>query len=257
LDTILKATHGSKIESASSTFRVGSSDTIGKRETMEDEMFAKNSLYAVFDGHGGKNAALMCSHILEQIFYESLEESTDITQVFNTCFEKMHQQIVSSRIRSGTTALVAYVDPTSMELWMAHAGDSRAVLCTTDGKAVRLTEDHKPTNVSEKKRVESSGGKVTHRLFSKVYRVNDTLSITRALGDQEYQRYGITHKPQVSGPFNLKEDGMFVILACDGLWDVISDKKACSFVCKEDNPSVQAQMLRDLASKKGSTDNIR
>ena len=298
LQTILKADHGSKIEIESSPYKVGTSDTIGRRETMEDEIVVKGTLYAVFDGHGGKNAALLCSHVLDIVFEESTKESKEMKEVFALCFNKLHQQIVSSRIKSGTTALISYIDQDDSSLWVAHVGDSRAVLFA-DGKAVRLTEDHKPNSQSEKKRVISEGGKITHRLFSKVYRVNDTLSITRALGkknfitffyflffiffyfyiifyfilfftfifnfffllffllgDQDFQKYGITHSPEVSGPHSIK-NAEFIILACDGLWDVISDKKACALIRKENDPNVQATMLREFAFKKGSSDNIR
>jgi len=62
------------------------------------------------------------------------------------------------------------------ELYVANAGDSRCVLCR-DGKAVNMSEDHKPEDASEQERIAKAGGRVTCD-----GRVNGGLNLSRALG---------------------------------------------------------------------------
>ena len=75
---------------------------------------------------------------------------------------------------TGTTACVVLITPT--EIYCANAGDSRGVLCR-DGKAVALSEDHKPDNEDEIKRIQ----KAEH--FVEDSRVDGNLALSRAFGD--------------------------------------------------------------------------
>lgn len=92
-------------------------------------------------------------------------------------------------VDSGTTACVAIllpeVDEASGEnkvcLYVANAGDSRAVLCRA-GAAIDLSVDHKPEDPEEKARINAAGGVVTQE-----GRVNDGLNLSRAIGDHVYK----------------------------------------------------------------------
>ena len=76
--------------------------------------------------------------------------------------------------RSGATAVVALITPT--DILVANAGDSRCVLGRA-GRAVEMSEDHKPVNASERKRISRAGGSVA------LGRVNGELAVSRAIGD--------------------------------------------------------------------------
>lgn len=81
-------------------------------------------------------------------------------------------------INVGSTALIALLD--GSELIVANVGDSRGVMCDTDGKTVPLSFDHKPDGESEHKRIKQAGGFIAH--FG-VWRISGVLATSRALGN--------------------------------------------------------------------------
>lgn len=132
----------------------------------------------------------------------------------------------------GCTAICVLVRES--DIVAANAGDSRAVLCR-GGKAVELSFDHKPASEVEKSRIEAAGGYLEDTPGGA--RVNGNLNLSRAIGDLEYKkRDDLPPEQQVicSTPDVLiKErdpDDEFVILACDGIWDVMTNQAACDFV---------------------------
>ena len=100
------------------------------------------------------------------------------------------------------------------QLITAHVGDSRAVMITTT-ESFDLTADHKPSNPSEKERVELLGGRI---IQYGVLRVQGVLAVTRALGDFSLRPY-VSNVPTVNYELTGKE--CFLVLASDGLWDVL------------------------------------
>lgn len=120
----------------------------------------------------------------------------------------------------------------------ANAGDSRAVLCR-NGRAVELSHDHKPNDDPERRRIEAAGGYVeeipvgprTH------YRVNGNLNLSRAIGDLLYKTQPdlppeeqiICSTPDIICEEITQEDE-FIVLACDGVWDVKTNQEVCDFV---------------------------
>eukprot|EP00899_Mesostigma_viride_P020482 jgi/Mesvir1/28435/Mv15858-RA.2 len=119
----------------------------------------------------------------------------------------------------GTTANVAIVGP--RQLIVANCGDSRAVLCRS-GTAVPLSLDHKPDRADEAARIAAAGG---HVLYFNGYRVLGVLAMSRAIGDVSLKPYVIP-EPEVT-VVDREEGDEFLILATDGLWDVVSNQEAC------------------------------
>ncbi|CAE7462503.1 unnamed protein product [Symbiodinium pilosum] len=116
----------------------------------------------------------------------------------------------------------------------ANAGDSRAVMCRA-GQALELSYDHKPASETEKSRIEAAGGTVEDN--QGVARVNGNLNLSRAIGDLEYKkREDLPPQEQVicSTPDvvirELTPEDEFIVLACDGIWDVMSNQDICDFV---------------------------
>jgi len=109
---------------------------------------------------------------------------------------------------------------TKTEIICANSGDSRTVLAKS-GIAVDLSKDHKPTNPSELRRIQHAGG------FVEDGRVNGALALSRALGDFDYKKnkklkpkdQAVTAMPDVK-TVPITTDTQFIILACDGVWDV-------------------------------------
>lgn len=130
---------------------------------------------------------------------------------------------------SGTTAVVALVR--GKQLIVANAGDSRCVV-SEKGKAVDMSYDHKPEDELELTRIKNAGGKVTMD-----GRVNGGLNLSRAIGDHFYKRNKvlppeeqmISALPDVK-VLTLNEDHEFMVIACDGIWNVMSSQEVVDFV---------------------------
>jgi len=120
------------------------------------------------------------------------------------------------------------------EVLCANAGDSRALMCRS-GVATELSFDHKPASEVEKSRIEAAGGYLEDTPGGA--RVNGNLNLSRAIGDLEYKkREDLTPEEQIicSTPDlivkELTPDDEFIVLACDGIWDVMTNQQVCDFV---------------------------
>ncbi|PBP23333.1 protein phosphatase 2C [Diplocarpon rosae] len=133
-------------------------------------------------------------------------------------------------------------------LYTANVGDARIVLCR-NGKALRLSYDHKGSDENEGKRVTNAGGLILNN------RVNGVLAVTRALGDS-YMKDLVTGHPYTTETVIQPDLDEFIILACDGLWDVCSDQEAVDLIRSQQDPVAAAKQLVDHALARFSTDNL-
>jgi len=224
-------------------------------------------------------------------------------QTIQTAFERAFlltdiQSRMAGIQTSGATVACCIVIPKfckdnvleSITIHCANAGDARIVLssstarlaCSTsesanlkgESKVVRLTHDHKATDPDEISRIESSGGMMLRG------RVLGVLAVARSLGDHGLKEFVIgrpflssttveiesisTKTDRAKTPYT---DGEFLIVACDGLWDVVEDQEAVDLVRNfvNDASSIHssknrrdkvARFLIDEALRRGSTDNI-
>ncbi|KAM7015067.1 protein phosphatase 1G [Tautogolabrus adspersus] len=147
---------------------------------------------------------------------------------------------------SGTTAVVALIR--GKQLIVANAGDSRCVV-SERGKAVDMSYDHKPEDEVELARIKNAGGKVTMD-----GRVNGGLNLSRAIGDHFYKRNKvlppeeqmISSMPDVK-VLTLNEDHDFMVIACDGIWNVLSSQEVVDFISERIKPD-QTGKIRALSS---------
>ncbi|KAK1232297.1 hypothetical protein PQX77_004548 [Marasmius sp. AFHP31] len=150
----------------------------------------------------------------------------------------------SSNSAPGTGTLKEPSPKAHRVLYCANAGDARAVLCR-NGTATRLTQDHKATDEDEKARIRGAGGIVLRG------RVMGALAVSRSLGDHiRYEK--IKMKDYVIGePFisrtELNKDDEFCIIACDGLWDVITDQQAIDMIRYQDDAQKASEILVNFA----------
>lgn len=247
--------------------------------------------YGVYDGHGGCQVANYCKERMHLALAEEIDNAKlgfcdgsmeqnwqEIwKQAFINCFVKVDSEIGGFSVgvcpvapeTVGSTALVAFVCPTY--IIVANTGDSRAVLCR--GKeAVPLSADHKPEREDERERIEAAGGKV---IMWNGYRVSGVLAMSRSIGDR-YLKPCVIPDPEVMFVPRAKEDECLV-LASDGLWDVMSNDEACDIARKrillwhkkhgDTMPAIRgegadpaaeaaAEYLSRVALSKGSKDNI-
>ena len=167
----------------------------------------------------------------------------DFEQALRTALEKVDREVqrISHWSFQGSTAVMVWIHATPLyknrTAVVANVGDSRAVLCR-NGTALELTEDHKPNNALERARIEARGGKVVWCGLSDdegkpvqhsgVYRVNGNLALSRAVGDRS-ERPAVTAEPDTRCVPLLDKDN-YIVLASDGVWDVMSSKDVIRFI---------------------------
>jgi len=280
-----------------------------------------HSFFTVMDGHGGSYAALFCSERLldcvrsqpEWAQYASAPPDSrplgQLKAALERGFIQMDEELkataeVSEKSdRSGCTCVSVLVTPTHVVC--ANAGDSRAVMSGPSGEVIALSDDHKPYNDEEKRRIERAGGCVSMK------RVDGDLAVSRAFGD--FQRcawdgnlesrwewpvmgtllmarareppdsclplitLGTAQYKDASGlpPEEQKVTSLpdvtiqqrrpgdeFVLLACDGIWDVMTNQEGVSFIREmltgtgEQDPGLVCEELIDSCLGKGSRDNM-
>lgn len=194
-------------------------NTLFNIQDQEDQAF-----FAVFDGHGGLDAAIYAANHLHvnlvrhEFFKQDPVEA--LFRAFRTTDERFIKKAAREKVRCGTTGVVTFLR--GRTLYVAWLGDSQVML-VRKGQAVELMKPHKPDREDEKLRIEALGGCV---IWFGTWRVNGSLSVSRALGDAE-------HKPYICGdpdhsvfPLDGSED--YLILACDGFWDTVVPDEAAS-----------------------------
>jgi len=115
--------------------------------------------------------------------------------------------------------------------YIANLGDSKAVL-SQRGRAAFATQDHKASDPIEQKRITDLGGQVTNG------RINDKLSVARALGDSNLSPY-VSAVPDVFEQVISRYDE-FMILASDGIWDVLTPDDAVNIIVSRQKKSVSS-----------------
>jgi protein phosphatase 1G len=158
----------------------------------------------------------------------SSDEALAIAEIMSE-LEKGQKDQCPKITEAGCTAICAAIK--GKKLVVANAGDSRGVLCRKNGAVVPLSEDHKPNNLTEHDRISKAGGWVFDG------RVNGQLALSRAIGDFDFKKnkkmsaedQAVTCDPDVM-VIDLEEGDEFMILACDGIWDVVTNEEAVSFI---------------------------
>eukprot|EP00698_Gefionella_okellyi_P004608 TRINITY_DN14213_c0_g1_i1.p1 TRINITY_DN14213_c0_g1~~TRINITY_DN14213_c0_g1_i1.p1 ORF type:complete len:365 (-),score=40.93 TRINITY_DN14213_c0_g1_i1:19-1056(-) len=243
----------------------------GRRDNMEDAHSVHNlkgpqAFVGVFDGHGGKLCANFAAQKLHQVLFTDQLFASERDSACKSAFLKLDDEWLklarSHNLDDGATAITAVFDLQTCVLNVACAGDSRAVLCR-NGTAVQLSVDHKPDLPAEAERVTKAGGQVRPAQISGVEvgpaRVwPGGLAVSRALGDASFKspKALVSAEPDVTSTVLDPLNDQYVILACDGLWDILSSQDACNIARRYESPQQAADELVKAAFEGGSTDNI-
>jgi protein phosphatase 1L len=157
----------------------------------------------------------------------------------------------------------------------ANVGDSRAIL--SRGKvAIDLSKDHKPNDDSERNRIESLGCAVEwcgdvnsqgHPIeHTGVYRINGNLALSRSIGDRS-ERPWVTNAVDITHYLIDEVHDSFVMIATDGLYDVVSSQEVVAFIHDLMESTTQAERRQELqhdvakyvaeeALRRGTADNV-
>eukprot|EP00002_Diphylleia_rotans_P036829 TRINITY_DN816_c0_g1_i1.p1 TRINITY_DN816_c0_g1~~TRINITY_DN816_c0_g1_i1.p1 ORF type:complete len:238 (-),score=52.43 TRINITY_DN816_c0_g1_i1:317-1030(-) len=225
---------------------------MGRRENMEDQVSIINnlrgalSMYAVFDGHDGVATATFLKLNFGKKLKALLETQTPI-DALKSCYTEMDVMLKESNIsNSGSTSSTILID--EQNIYVANAGDSRAVICRTNG-VERITIDHKPYNPDEHTRIRAAGGLVTDD-----GRISGVLAVSRSFGDLHLQPF-VSPEPYVQ-QFQRSVDDEWLVVASDGLWDAVADSQIGDIIRTCESPREAAVKLKDMAFQGESTDNI-
>jgi len=192
------------------------------------------SLFGVFDGHHGDDMSKFCEQSMARTI--ASQPCQDVQRALVESFHRVDQTARSIEHKgSGSTALVACVRQDA--IFVANAGDCRAVLCR-QGEAVEMSQDHKPSDDFELERIQNAGGWVEMESSQDAdARVNGDLSVSRSIGDFTYKQdaaRSVSEQIVIPTPdvevFQRSRKDEFMIIASDGVWDVISSQDCVDWV---------------------------
>ncbi|XP_022749238.1 probable protein phosphatase 2C 11 [Durio zibethinus] len=245
--------------SRTAKFSYGYSSFKGKRPSMEDFYETRISevddqmvaFFGVFDGHGGSRTA----EYLKKNLFKNLsahpnfikDTKTAIVEAFKQTDDEYLNEAKGQQKDAGSTATTVVL--LGDRLLVANVGDSRVVACRA-GSAVPLSTDHKPDRSDERQRIEEAGGFI---IWAGTWRVGGVLAVSRAFGDKLLKPY-VVAEPEIQEE---EIDGVdFIIIASDGLWNVLSNKDAVALVQDITDAEAAARKLIKEAYARGSSDNI-
>lgn len=207
-------------------------------------------LFAVCDGHGEKGHKVsslikksLLSHI-DSALNSTINPDHQLDKVFSSGLHSLVSSIESSEIDlkySGSTLVSVLIR--GKKLVCGNIGDSRGVIGQKhkkQWKAVDISNDHKPSREDEAFRVIKAGGVVRQfkmnngesvgplRVWSS-NKDNPGLAMTRSVGDMNAKSYGIISDPEIS-TWTISKKDKFMILATDGIWELISSQEAVDIV---------------------------
>nr|KJB29101.1 hypothetical protein B456_005G084400 [Gossypium raimondii] len=245
--------------SRAAKFSYGYSSFKGKRPSMEDFYETRISevdgqmvaFFGVFDGHGGSRTA----EYLKNNLFKNLSTHPDFIKDTKTAIVETFKQTDADYLNeekgqqkdAGSTASTAVL--LGDRLLVANVGDSR-VVASRAGSAVPLSIDHKPDRSDERLRIEDAGGFI---IWAGTWRVGGILAVSRAFGDKLLKPY-VVAEPEIQEE---EIDGVdFIIIASDGLWNVLSNEDAVALVQHITDAEAAARKLIKEAYARGSSDNI-
>lgn len=254
------------------------------------------SYFGVYDGHGGRQIVDFLETALENNVSEELRhpDNASVPERLARAFlitdmQSRRADITTSGAtavsvliqtepvpegegeREGETAAAgtgAGADPkTQKVMYCANVGDSRAVLACRQriGQSwgytgMRLSYDHRAEDEDEQQRIKDAGGFIIRS------RVLGILAVSRSFGDHGMKDF-VTANPHVSHVvMKSPDEHPFLIMACDGVWDVFTDQEAVEFLlgefAKAEGASravtekEAAKLLVTASIERGSADNI-
>tara|TARA_R110001599_G_scaffold353841_1_gene599806 strand:+ start:16650 stop:17810 length:1161 start_codon:yes stop_codon:yes gene_type:complete len=224
------------------------------------QLIVDNKVFSMlFDGHGkndvihyiDKNHSYF-NRLFDYPFPNSNEKATEIVNiVIHGFMKKMKDEKIKTQ-GSGSTFVFAFHDLMNHNVIFGNTGDSR-IVWSLDGRRSNHSQDHKPDETNEKKRVEAAGGTVTKEA-NDVYRVGRSLAISRAIGDTELAP-AVIPTAFVYGPFKMKIGGYY-IMASDGIFDVMSNIEIFNRLKIAKNIDQELKDLTEISRDRKSHDDM-
>ena len=228
-------------------YTLGGTNAFGQTKTNQDSYLAKeedlinNKIYTfgVFDGHGlqGHLVSEEIKNFLMTIPSEHYSSKQKIISMFDSLSKNIENSNVVDSYCSGSTAVVIHI--TKEKIICANCGDSRAILISDKNNGIiKMSRDHKPELLDEKKRIIASGGRVDKIYGLGPYRVwfkdedYPGLAMSRSIGDSLAHKVGVISIPEIK-EFNLNNSKPFaIVVASDGVWEFMSNEQVKNILMK-------------------------
>lgn len=211
--------------------------------------------FGLYDGHAGGRCSKFVSTSLPDILAEdaafTLNLQTAIKRAYHTTNEQFLKIADKLKLHDGSTGITSILR--DGKLTVANVGDCRALIISS-GKAVQMSVDQKPTQPEEQKRIAQLGGVVLNCMG--VARVNGVLAVSRAFGNRMIK--SVIRPDAEITTRELTRDDEFLVMASDGMWDVLRNKDVSDIVNSYSNSTCQqiADELVRAALSRGSMDNV-
>ena len=228
------------------------------RNYMEDQAISIDNLsndpnkilFCLFDGHGGGEVSKFLQENISTYFKQMLPFQNHFED-FKNLFIKLDEKIRELNVPDcGSTATIVYIEKIKGKkiLYCANIGDSRCVLVNNNG-LMRLSYDDRVDDPKEKERIIKQGGVIFNN------RVYGRLMLSRSFGDWTIKEYGVIAEPHIT-KIEINDNDSYLIIASDGLWDVIKDEECKGFTeIYEDTFETCKNLVQECLSR-GSGDNI-
>ncbi|GAW79280.1 protein phosphatase 2C [Plasmodium gonderi] len=256
-----------KMQSVDRTYLSSSSSV--QSLTSEESSFSTPPPYmycAIYDGHNGEKAVNIIQKLLHVHVYSYFIKGNGMSNSLKYAFHSMDEHLCKKTINneednhsnfsSGSTACVSVIF--NNLLYIANIGDSRCVL-SKNGRAIVITVDHRASgNKKEEERIITSGGILDDEGY-----LGGCLGVCRGFGSFDKKTKeklkGLVCEPDLF-QISLTDDDEFLIICCDGIFDVMTSQEAVNTVrtslVQSSDPTIAAEALCEFAYKRKALDNL-
>ena len=232
------------------SYTLAGTDAFGRGKTNQDSyivkeeetlMNTKEYTFGVFDGHGlqGHSVSDAIKNFLENCTYDQYQTKKKIISMFASLSLSIENNRNLDIFCSGSTAVIVHVS--KEKIICANCGDSRAILiCLKENgfSIIKLSRDHKPNLLEEKKRIIAAGGRVDRIYGMGPYRVwfkdgdYPGLAMSRSIGDTLAHKIGVSDLPEIM-EYNVNNvKPLAIVVASDGVWEFMNNEQVKNIVIK-------------------------
>lgn len=221
--------------------------------------------FGLYDGHAGGRCSKFVSSSIADVLLDDPAYPSNLPQAIKRAYHSTNDQFLQlaerMKLHDGSTGITSIIR--DGKLLVANVGDCRCVVLS-GGKAIQMSVDQKPTSPDEQRRISALGGTVVYCMGTA--RVNGVLAVSRAFGNRTLK--SVIRPDAELTMRELVKDDDFMVMASDGLWDVLRNADVCHIVysCQSSQPpngnaygsisQLIAEELVHTALNRGSLDNV-
>ena len=249
------------------SYTLAGTDAFGRIKTNQDSYIVKEEeilsntkeyTFGVFDGHGlqGHLVSEAIKNYLENCTNDQYQTKKKIITMFSSLSLTIENNNSIDIFCSGSTVVIVHVS--KEKIICANCGDSRAILISVNNggsSIIKLSRDHKPNLMEEKKRIIAAGGRVEKIYGMGPYRVwfkdgdYPGLAMSRSIGDTLAHKIGVSDLPEIM-EFNINNvKPIAIVVASDGVWEFMNNEQVKNIVIKYRNSQDGLGCSKEIVEK--------